>query len=102
MTDMTREKAIQKLRADRDAGNDNAKMFYKLMETAHPNIVDYMEKKAADLLIGMSRMGAHLAEDLKDPEKRKEVLAAYERAAAETESDVEEALQKATESKEQD
>ena len=78
---MTTEEAIQHLRKIRDTGNESLKLFYSVLETAHPNIVAYMENHAAEMFIASSNLKGQMEEHWKDPEKREEMKKRFEAIA---------------------
>ena len=68
---MTKEEMIQKLRKDRDNGKLSANIFYNLLQSAHPNVVEALEQEAANFMMFGEQIRAHLEEVSKDPKKAK-------------------------------
>jgi hypothetical protein len=79
--EMTIEGALQELRSSRDAGNESIKLFYDLLSTAHPNVVEYMENQAAEMFVAAHGMKSELLKHTKDPKQREELLRKVKQAA---------------------
>ena len=78
---MTRDEALQQLRAekDSDSGKHTIKLFYSLLATAHPAIVEHMEQKAVDFMISGDQVKDQLEECYSDPEKKELLMKMFEK-----------------------
>ncbi len=71
MTDM--ETALKELRSQKDKVGTPGYALYKMLETAHPSVVSYMEKQAAAMLIVRNGIFSAIKEKEKTEEGRKEL-----------------------------
>ena len=71
MTDM--ETALKELRAQKDKVGTPGHALYKMLETAHPSVVSYMEKQAAAILIVRNGIFSAIKEKEKTKEGRREL-----------------------------
>ncbi len=82
--EMTVEEALQTIRASKASGNETLKLFYGLLSTAHPKVVEHLEQHAAEMFVAAQGMKSDLLKHAKDPAKRKELLKKVEQAASKT------------------
>jgi len=67
------EKAIEKLRSQKNVKGTPAHMIYSLLQTAHPTVREVIEIQAAEFFIAGEKIGNVLREASKTDEGRKEI-----------------------------
>ena len=67
------EKAVHRLRAQKEIPGSPAQMIYSLLATAHPTVREVIEYQAAEFLMAGEKMADTLADASKTEEGRKEI-----------------------------
>jgi len=67
---MTPEAALDQLRSEKKDPSSTGGFFYALLKESSPEVVDHMEKKAADLIAAGHNIGRSFAAANDDPEKK--------------------------------
>lgn len=70
---MNIKNAIQELRSQKDDPNSPGFFLYKLLETAHPTMIEFMEYQAAAALIAGKNMGESLGKAASTEAGRKKI-----------------------------
>ena len=78
---MTQEEALDKLKSQKNDPISSGGFFYNMLKDAGPEVVEHMEKKAAEMISAGHNIGRAFAQANDDPEKKAKMIAELQRIA---------------------
>ena len=85
---MTYEMALEKIRKEKSAAGSTASFFYKVLQESPSEVVEHMEKKAAELVAAGHNIGRSFNAADHDPKKKKAFIDALQKIAVRVQSSV--------------